>query len=139
MFDLVSSNSLIQAMDRSMTLATRRMTLIASNMANIDTPGYHTQDFSFEQALKSELAPQSGTQLPMSRTDRNHFGGQAGAGLSASTDEVRPSYERNDGNDVNLDQESLKLARTQNAYVLSSSFAQVELKKIRTAITDAKA
>lgn len=139
MFNLVSSNPLIQAMDQSMTLATRRMSLIASNMANIDTPGYHTKDFNFEQTLKNELANLSGNQLPMARTDPNHLSGQAGSGLPFSVDESSPSYERNDGNDVNLDQESLKLARTQSAYVLSSSFAQVELKKIRTAITDAKA
>jgi len=138
MFDLVSSNPLIQAMDQSMTLATRRLGLIASNMANIDTPGYRTQDFNFEETLKNELAQVDGNQLPMSRTDPKHFASQSGASLSPPTDAARPSYERNDGNDVNLDQESLKLARTQNAYILGSNFAQVELRRIRKAISDAK-
>ena len=55
MADLVSSNKMIQMMDRSMTLASRRMSLIASNLANIDTPKYRTQDFSFQDAFKSEM------------------------------------------------------------------------------------
>ena len=55
MFDLVSANTMIQSMDRSMGLATQRMSLIAANLANIDTPGYRTQDFNFNVALKNAL------------------------------------------------------------------------------------
>lgn len=139
MFDLLSSNPMIQAADQSMTLATRRMALIASNMANIDTPGYHTQDFNFEGALKNELAKLDGNQMPISRTHPKHFPIQSGANLPPPTDEIRPNYERNDGNDVSLDRESLMLARTQNAYTLSSSFAQAELRKVRQMIRDARA
>jgi flagellar basal-body rod protein FlgB len=139
MFDLISSNPMIQAMDQSMTLATRRMALIASNMANIDTPGYHTQDFSFEGALKNELAQLDGNQLPMTRTHPMHFPVTSGASLPPSTEDVQPSYERNDGNDVSLDRESKMLAQTQMTYQLSSNFAQLELRKIRQMIRDAKA
>jgi len=139
MFDLLSSNSLIQAMDQSMSLASRRMELIASNMANIDTPGYRTQDFDFAGALKNELTKLDGNQLPISQTHPNHFPIQTGSSLPPTTDEIRPNYERNDGNDVSLDRESLLLARTQNAYTLSSNFAQLELRKIRQMIRDARA
>lgn len=139
MFDLLSSNSMIQTMDRSMTLATRRMTLIAANMANIDTPGYHTQDFDFQTALKDELGKLDGNQMPIAQTHPKHFPLQTGSSLPSSTDEVRPNYERNDGNDVSLDRESVLLARTQTTYQLSSSFAQLELRKIRQMIRDARA
>jgi flagellar basal-body rod protein FlgB len=139
MFDLISNNPMMQAMDQSMGLATRRMALIASNMANIDTPGYHTQDFNFEGALKNELAKLDGNQLPMARTNPMHFPITSSAALPPPTDEIRPNYERNDGNDVNLDRESLMLARTQNAFTLSSNFAQLELRKIHQMIRDARA
>jgi flagellar basal-body rod protein FlgB len=139
MFDLLSSNPMMQAMDQSMTLATRRMALIASNMANIDTPGYHTQDFDFAGALKNELARLDGNQMPIAQTHPKHFPIQASASLPPTTDELQPNYERNDGNDVSLDRESLLLARTQNAYTLSSNFAQLELRKIRQLIRDARA
>jgi flagellar basal-body rod protein FlgB len=139
MFDILSSNSMIQAMDQSMTLATRRMALIASNMANIDTPGYHTQDFDFNGALKNELAKLDGNQMPISQTHPKHFPIQSGSSLPTPAEEIRPNYERNDGNDVSLDRESLLMARTQNAYTLSSNFAQLELRKIHQMIRDARA
>ncbi len=138
MFDLVSSSPMIQTADHSMTLATRRMALIASNMANIDTPGYHTQDFDFSKALKNELAKLDGSQMPLTRTHPKHFPITTEGALPPPTDEVRPNYERNDGNDVSLDRESQNLARTQNAYQLSSNFAQLELRKIRQLIRDGK-
>lgn len=139
MFDLLSSNSMIHAMDQSMTLATRRMALIASNMANIDTPGYHTQDFNFEGALKNELANLDGNQLPIAQTHPMHLPITSGSSLPPPTDEIRPNYERNDGNDVSLDRESRMLAQTQITYQLSSNFAQLELRKIRQMIRDARA
>ena len=139
MFDLLSSNPMMQAMDQSMTLATRRMALIASNMANIDTPGYHTQDFSFEGALKNELAQLDGNQLPMTRTHPMHFPITSSANLPPPTDDIHPNYERNDGNDVSLDRESRVLAQTQLSYQLSSNFAQLELRKVHQMIRDAKA
>ena len=73
MFDLLSSNFTIQAMDQSMTLATRRMALIASNMANIDTPGYQAQTVSFESALQQAQNTTTGQpQLALAVTDPAH-------------------------------------------------------------------
>jgi flagellar basal-body rod protein FlgB len=136
MFDLVSSNPMLRMMDRSMTLAARRMTLIAGNLANIDTPGYRARDFSFEEAFRSEMAsldrqmsPGSGGSLPSHFPDRT---GAASAGASATAS----AYERNDLNDVNLDQQTMNLAKAQNVYVLSSNFAQAELRRLLGAIRD---
>lgn len=139
MFDLVSANPMIQTMDRSLTLATRRMALIASNMANIDTPGYRTQDFDFHTALKSEMTKLDGSQMALARTDPRHLPVQASGNLPPVTDAANPNYERNDGNDVSLDRESQHLADTQIAYQLSSNFAQLELRRIYGAIRDGKA
>jgi flagellar basal-body rod protein FlgB len=138
MFDLLSSNPMIQSMDQSMTLATRRMGLIASNMANIDTPGYRTQDFDFQGALKNELGKLDGNQLPMARTNPMHFPVTSTESLPPPTDQVQPNFERNDGNDVSLDRESRLLAQTQMNYQLSSNFAQLELRKIYGMIRDAR-
>lgn len=139
MFDLVSSDGLIQTMDKSMSLATRRMGLIASNMANIDTPGYRTKDFSFEEALKTELGKADGKNIPMALTHPLHQTPASTFTLPPSKDPISPQYERNDGNDVSLDRESILLARTQGTYQLSASFAQVELRRIYQVIRDGKA
>jgi len=137
MFDLVSSNPMLQMTDRSMTLASRRMALIASNLSNIDTPGYHTRDFNFEEAFKAEAAKLD-RQFSPSSSGSSSFA-QSGQGVTLPTiiDPVEINSERNDGNDVHLDRETMNLAKTQEIYQLSSNLAQNELRTVLGAIRDA--
>jgi len=58
------------------------------------------------------------------------MGATSSSSLPATMDPVAPAYERNDGNDVSLDRESMLLNRTQMNYQLSSNFVQAELRKI---------
>jgi flagellar basal-body rod protein FlgB len=136
MFDLVSNNYMLQMMDKSMTLATRRMTLIAGNIANIDTPNYRAQDFSFDDAFKKEMAAMDRQFSPSVPSLPSYFSSPSGAAIPSATDSPGADYERNDLNDVNLDQQTMLLAKTQNLYQLSSSFAQVELRRVLGAIRD---
>lgn len=133
MFDLVSNNYMLQMMDKSMTVATRRMTLIAGNIANIDTPNYQAQDLSFEDAFKQEMAA----------VDRQFSPGPTSmpSAFSSVASQVSPTgtgaaFERNDLNDVSLDQQTMLLSKTQETYQLSSNFAQAELRKVLGAIRD---
>ena len=138
MYDFLSKNSLLNLADRAMGLAVRRQALIASNLANIDTPGYRTQDLDFEQALKAALGQGQGQSLPMDRTHGSHLGGDIGSS-TAITHPGKPVSERNDGNDVSLDRESMLLARTQSNYQVAALLAQGELRKMRLAITESLA
>lgn len=138
MFDPLSSNPLVNLADKAMGLAVRRQALIASNMANIDTPRYRTQDLDFGQALKSALDMGQGQSLPMARTSAMHMVGTADSSV-AITHPQRPTSERNDGNDVSLDRESMLLARTQSNYQLAAVLAQGEVKKLKQAISESLA
>ena len=138
MFDLISGNGMIQTMDRGLTLASKRQTLIASNLANLDTPGYRTRDFSFEGAMKAALGGQSSPNT-MATTHPMHLQGSGSESLPPSTDPLRPSSERNDGNDVSLDRENMLLSRTQTTYQSASTFMQVELRKLYSLIREASA
>jgi flagellar basal-body rod protein FlgB len=139
MFDITRNNGMLQLMDASMTLASKRQTLIASNLANIDTPGFHTRDFSFQGALKSALESQAGQQSPaaMKLTQAGHQSPSASTSLPPSEDPIWPSWERNDGNDVNLDRENMLLARTQQTYQTASLFMQAQLRQLYYAIREA--
>ena len=59
--------------------------------------------------------------------------------LPPTTDALRPSSERNDGNDVSLDRENMLLSRTQGNYQVASTLMQVELRKLYTLIREAVA
>lgn len=139
MFDLTKNNGMIGLMDASLSLASRRQALIASNLANVDTPQYRTRDFSFEGALKNALEVQDGQHSPSTSlrvTHAMHLGASASLSLPPTEDPIRPNYERNDGNDVSLDRENLLLARTQQNYQLSSQFLQSELRRLYAAIRE---
>ena len=137
MFDLVSSNKMIQMMDRSLTLASRRMSLIASNLANIDTPQYKTQDFSFKDAFQTEMEDLDRQFSPQADAIPSAFAPRARSFSPTITDPIDQKYERNDGNDVILDRETMNLAKTQATYQLSAQLAQAELKRLVGAIREA--
>lgn len=138
MYDFLSKDGLVNLANQAMGLAVRRQTLIASNLANIDTPGYRTQDLDFEQALKSAMGQTEGQSLPVIRTHSMHLGG-TGGGSPSIVNPGKPTSERNDGNDVSLDRESMLLARTQGTYQFAAALVTGEVRKLRTAISESVA
>lgn len=108
------NSSLLNGLESYLDVATTRQTLIASNMANIDTPGYQTQDLNFSQALQA-----------------------AEAGFDPATAEhaVTGLLERPDGNNVNLDRESFLMAQTQLQYNTGVALLREEFHRLNEAIT----
>jgi flagellar basal-body rod protein FlgB len=97
----MSGNPVTGSLERYLDLAAKRQELIASNMANVDTPNYRTRDIDFQGELQ-----------------------RAGAGLDSDSDakvvEVQGLVERPDGNNVDLDREGLLLAKTQLEFRLGT-------------------
>src|SRR5437868_6288963 len=56
----VMLNPLAAHLERYMDLLSARQKLVASNIANADTPGYHTRDIDFQKEFRQAagLAPQ---------------------------------------------------------------------------------
>jgi flagellar basal-body rod protein FlgB len=104
--------------ERFLDLATYRQTLLAANLANIDTPGYQTRDVAFQSEMA--YASLTGYQQPMRPFAR------AVQGLM-----VRP-----DGNNVSLDREGLLLAQTQLQYKMAIALIRAEFHGIHGAIND---
>jgi len=100
----------------------QRQNLLASNLANIDTPGYVAKDLEFEGALKEAAEAADANDLPLERTDKGHMGGP---GTSISIDPEEDIVERADtvdtldGNGVDLDQELVRY--TDNAMKFTSA------------------
>jgi flagellar basal-body rod protein FlgB len=101
--------------ERYMTLLSERQKLVASNIANADTPGYRTQDIDFRSEFESATA------------------GQAPAVIEA---EGLPA--KADGNNVNLDREARLLAENALRFSIASNFARSELSTLKTAIQEGK-
>lgn len=115
---------------RALELQAQRARILASNIANADTPNYKARDFDFAQAL---AAAGAGT-VPMARTNPAHL---AGPGAGAGTPPVlyrTPSQSAVDGNTVDLDVERANFAENALKYEATLRFMNGHLKQKMTAI-----
>lgn len=101
-------------LEKYLNLTADQMKLTAGNIANLDTPGYKTQGFDFEQEFSSALRGES------------HGPPQ--------TSEVSGLVARPDGNTVSLDRESLQLAKTQAQFRMGIEFLKHEFSGVMSAI-----
>jgi len=99
-------------------LAAFRQRLIASNLANVDTPGYRTRDINFEAEMR-RAEDGTASQTPAPRVV-----------------EVPGLIERPDGNNVNLDRETLLLARTQLQFRMGVELLRQEFQRISAAVKE---
>lgn len=103
--------------EQFLQLTTAREQTVADNMANVDTPGYHTKDVNFQQLLA------------------NASNGLDGAAASPRIVEVSGLMERPDGNNVDIDRESMLLAKTQLEYQLGTQLVKDRFHQLMSAIS----
>jgi flagellar basal-body rod protein FlgB len=112
------NDSMLQLLQGYMQVATERQQTIAANMANVDTPGYQTRDINFQQAMQ-DVMDRSGTME-----------------LVPATEEVEGLPERPDGNNVNVDRDSMLMSETQLQYQMGVQLIKSEFHTWYTAIKD---
>ncbi|MBL0917092.1 MAG: flagellar basal body rod protein FlgB [Hydrogenophaga sp.] len=118
---------------KALVLRSQRQQVIASNIANADTPGYTARDFDFAAALKSASGSAAG---PAATTDARHFnsvgarpGGDPKLGYAVQT---QPSQ---DGNSVDLDRERASFVDNTIRYESTLRFINGHVKTMLSAIT----
>jgi flagellar basal-body rod protein FlgB len=109
-FDSVSSVALSSALDG---LALRQRA-IANNIANVNTPNYHAKRVSFEDALAKSVT--------------------AGDGHAAATTATSLEPAQPNGNNVNLDTETLSNVDTVLRYQFATQAAGAEFTAVRAAM-----
>lgn len=124
----VLGGSMFSVARQALNGLSRRQGVIAQNVANIDTPDYRRKEVTFEDALKVQLGTGSG---PLAVTDPRHFAAAMKPATPGSTAApVRDVVaERNDENDVNIDEEMMLLVDTQLRY---QALAQTTGRRIAT-------
>jgi flagellar basal-body rod protein FlgB len=119
------SNSIDQELafqSRALTLLGHREQLLASNIANADTPNYKAMDIDFAKALRRAQGA-AGDGVALARTSSGHLGG--GGGNSALG--VKPLYRTAvqpsiDGNTVDTNIEQAKFAENALQYMATLQF-----------------
>jgi len=129
-------NQTIDAMEAYMTRLSQRQQIVASNLANIDTPGFKTKDVSFYatmQELLSENSISLRTELP------EHNRGMIQAYPQVQAFEVQGLPSRVDNNNVDLDREMLKLSQTSFSYSLITELLRAKFRTIASSIKEGNA
>jgi flagellar basal-body rod protein FlgB len=94
-----------------------RQRTIASNIANVNTPNYHAKRVAFESALAKSVA--------------------AGSGVTTATTASSLEPTRLDGNNVNLDTETLSNTETVLRYQFAAQAINAPFSAVRAAMKTA--
>jgi flagellar basal-body rod protein FlgB len=120
----ITETPMTEALGRFLDVDVARYKLISTNLANIDTPGYHTRDLDFRAALQRAAAEHSGMD----------GGFLVSTSFGAVPHQVRGLMERPDGNNVSVERESLLLAEAQMKFNLGVQLLKDQFHLISTAI-----
>ncbi len=118
---------------RSMAVQQQRMDVLASNIANADTPNYKARDIDFAKVLAGAQA-NSGAELTLAATNPNHAAGSASSSALPMSFRV-PLQPTVDGNTVDEQVEQAAFADAVLHYQASLSFQSGDMKSLNTAIT----
>jgi flagellar basal-body rod protein FlgB len=101
-------------LEHYMDLLSARQKLVSANIANADTPGYHTQDLDFDAEMRNATSgPPSAIDAP---------------GLIV----------KNDGNNVSLDREARLLAENALRFQIASGLMHNQIQVLQSAIEEGK-
>jgi len=119
-----------------LNLRTKRQDLLASNIANADTPNYKARDIDFQKSLEAALAGKAdaATGAKLAQTAPGHQAGAAGLGQDPQVLYRQPSQPSIDGNTVELDAERARF--TENAVHIEANlvFLSSRIKQLLSAI-----
>ena len=123
-----SLDSLLKFHQQALSLHSERQKLIASNIANADTPGYKARDIDFVSALKNAQASQSKLQAPGMKP-------MGDKGPMSTELMYRSAVQRSaDGNTVDIDVERAQFAENAVRYEAQTMFLTSQIKSMLAAI-----
>ena len=126
-------DNLFDSHTQALKLRTFRQQLLASNIANADTPNYKAVDIDFGKELKRIMAGGEGSVQP-SMTNARHLAGKNSNPFGAQV-LYRTDVQGNiDGNTVNMDVERAKFTENALRYEAALSALNSEIQHIKAAL-----
>ena len=108
----------------------RRAEVLASNIANADTPGFKAKDLSFKDALASAT---QGRGFNLSKTSERHISGSRDVGTDLQF-RIPNQPDTGDGNTVDVQTERASFMQNSMEYQASLSFLSSKIQTMRKAI-----
>ncbi|SDO07775.1 flagellar basal-body rod protein FlgB [Desulfonauticus submarinus] len=121
--------------EKSMDLHLLRQNIVATNLANLDTPGYKAKHVEFEEQFKAAL--QAEEQKGMTRTNKKHLP------TPFNPNKVEPTLLKSleprviQGDDsVDLDKEMSKMAKNAMVYNTLAQIVRKSFENLKTVIQE---
>ena len=119
--------------DDAMIMRGQRSSLLASTLANADTPGYKARDIDFKQALARVEDQSRGNRISIQATHDAHFTGTRSR-FDASVMYRNPLHASLDGNTVESHVEQAEFAENAMMYQASFNFLNSKVKGLMKAL-----
>ena len=114
------------ALENLLSWTSKRQQALASNVANRDTPGYRSTDYSFESELQASVR--------LTLTSPKHIAASRDTG-NARVYEVETSTKPN-GNNVDIDRELTEVTKNGVQYLTLVEYLNQKIRTLRAAIND---
>ena len=117
-------------LEEALRVRSRRSEVLASNLANADTPGYKARDFDFQAMLRKEIQ----NPVRLASTHRGHMRNDQGVVASTQMAYRIPQQASLDGNTVEMEREQTEFSANAMRYQASLRFLDGRIKGLLTAI-----
>ncbi len=117
----------------ALQVQSRRMEVLANNLANVDTPNYKARDLDFKAALAQ--AGSADASLKLTVTNAQHAAGNTQSVAGTQLKYRVPLGPSLDGNTVDAQQEQAAFAENTVRYQATLTFLSARFKSLLTAIT----
>lgn len=114
-------------------LRAQRAELLASNLANADTPNYKARDIDFKQVLQQTESAASAANMKTTSSKHLQSNGFAN-GMNAELQYRNPLQPSVDGNTVDTQHEKAQFIQNAVQYQVSLSFLSGKIKSLMTAL-----
>ncbi len=120
---------------KSLDFNTQKAAIIATNIANAETPGYKAVQVKFDHLLQQAA---TGSELQLKTTNSKHISASGAMNRLEPAIEIDSSEGRLDGNNVNMEKEMISLTETQMAYEAAISAMLKRGTMVKSAITESR-
>lgn len=128
-------SDLLSAEVSALRLRETRGEVLASNIANADTPNYKARDINFAAAMQKAMGQSSQGGLQMAATSSGHLGGSKAADAANAPIQFRTDQMGSiDGNNVDTDNERMQFADNSVRYEATVTLVTAQIRNMLAVI-----
>lgn len=131
---MASLDQHLSVLSQALNLRTQRHQVLASNIANADTPHFKARDFDFQAAMQQAMSSRSGVGgVNLATTSAGHIqgSGSSGPAILKFRTETQSAV---DGNTVDMDVERSQIAENAMQYQILTQLISDKFRGVRSAL-----